>query len=146
MVDLGRMEARVAELRQQLREAEGELVEARKTEVPFRYRYVLNGRAQEGGYLRVVLPRGVSLRVPPSGWQVAGTPLGRVKLGRVVARDEPHEHVFLCAASRAWVREHQPWVSSSGRASDLADGLTASLTPALPVPAADVAAPTVTTS
>jgi hypothetical protein len=107
MVDIAALEARVSELSRQLGEAERDLVEARKTEVRFRYRYVVGGSAPDGGYIRFVLPRGVTLVAAPPGWTVGATRWsGRVRLGRTVTRDEPHEHVFSCAAPMSWARDH----------------------------------------
>jgi hypothetical protein len=127
-VDIGALEARVNELSRQLSEAQRELLEARKTEVRFRYRYAVNGRALEGEYLRVVLPRGVTLLAAPPGWAVRVTPWsGRVKLGRVVTRNDPHVHVFSCAAPMSWVRDRMPSAQSGDRADGPAEGADPSM-------------------
>jgi len=144
MVDIGALEVRVHDLQSQLRQAELELAEAREREVAFRYRYVLNGRAQEGGYLRIVLPRGVTLVATPPGWNVGVTRWsGRVTLGRTVTRDEPQEHSFRCAAPRSWVRDHVPSAQfGSGDGDSAAEGITSpTAQPPVPLPVARGALP-----
>ena len=148
MADIEALEARVDDLRRQVRDAEQrvhearhelhaaerELQGARRTEVAFRYRYVVSGRAKESEYLRVVLPRGVALLDAPAGWEVKTTRSGRVRLGHLVGRDEPHEHVFRCAAPLGLAREHLSWGQDGADPMALAPGFAPAPLPSGPVP------------